>query len=116
MASHINLEDARQHLLDLRARVVGDSNQMRRDANGNDFHAPTHLADAGTDTHDQEFTLERLGSTSETLQEIDDALDRVEEGTYGRCEECDCAIPERRLQIKPWAKLCIECQRKEEEG
>lgn len=115
MSARLDLATFREKLLRLRAQLVDDSDQMRRDASSDTAHAPIHLADAGTDAHDQEFTLERLGSSSETLQEIDDALDRIEGDSYGLCEECDCDIPERRLTIKPWARLCVGCQEKEEE-
>lgn len=116
MTARQDVASYRDRLLALRAQVLGDSNQIRKDAAGDHAHAPIHLADAGTDAHDQEFALERLGSSSETLQEIDDALGRIESGVYGECEECGCDVGERRLTIKPWARLCIECQRKEEEG
>ena len=119
----LDLAKHRDMLLALRAELVGDSEQMRRDAmgpgpdaSGSPSHAPIHLADAASDTHDQEFTLERLGSSSETLQLIDEALDRIEEGTYGQCEECGESIGERRLQIRPYACLCVGCKRKEEEA
>jgi len=48
------------------------------------------------------------------LLQIDDALDRIEDGTYGQCEECGVKIPKARLKVLPFAKFCVECQEKNE--
>lgn len=119
--THIDPEVFRTLLLEARARVVGDSSSLRRDASsingkagGTARSLPTHLADAATDTIDQEFALERLSASSDVLQEIDDALDRIDEGRFGLCEACDEPISERRLRIKPYAALCVQCQQAEE--
>ena len=48
------------------------------------------------------------------LSEIDAALQRIEDGTYGTCTHCDGRIPEERLEALPWATLCIDCQREQE--
>jgi DnaK suppressor protein len=48
------------------------------------------------------------------LLQIDDALDRIEDGTYGQCEECGVKIPRARLKVLPFAKFCVECQEKNE--
>ena len=81
MADTVNFDEFRELLLARRAEIVEDSAQMRQDAlvgtgddgSGELSSAPIHLADRGSDTNDQEFTLERLSSSSETLQGIDDA-------------------------------------------
>jgi RNA polymerase-binding transcription factor DksA len=111
----------RNLLLEARARVVGDSSSLRRDADSGNGRAgaggrglPTHLADAATDTIDQEFALDRLSASSDILQEIDEALDRIDAGRYGQCEGCGGTISERRLRIKPYAALCVACQQAEE--
>ncbi|HEX2292174.1 MAG TPA: TraR/DksA C4-type zinc finger protein [Gaiellaceae bacterium] len=76
--------------------------------------ADQHLADTATETVERE-----IGSTLEEhderlLDAIDDALGRIEDGTYGKCVNCGAPIPEERLEAMPWATLCIECKRKEE--
>ena len=48
------------------------------------------------------------------LLQIDDALDRIEDGAYGQCEECGVKIPKARLKVLPFAKFCVECQEKNE--
>jgi len=119
MTHTLDIDKYRRALLEYRAQLVGDSNHLRRDSSGYDgdiSHAPSHLADEGSDTAEQELLLERLSSSSATLQEVDDALDRIEAGTYGVCQECAQAIGPRRLDIKPYASLCVDCRRREEES
>ncbi len=73
-----------------------------------------HLADTATETYDREldYTLEE--NSEHVLAEIDAALKRIEEGTYGTCTNCDRPIPVERLEALPWATLCIDCQRDRE--
>lgn len=104
----------RDMLLALRAEMVGDANKLRRESSSAQDALPSHMADAASDTYDRDFSLERLSVSTETVQDIDDALDRIEAGAFGVCEECGGTIGEKRLQVKPWAALCIECQRREE--
>jgi DnaK suppressor protein len=75
-----------------------------------------HLADLASDTYDREmdFTLEE--SVETVLGEIDAALKRIDDGTYGICEACGRPIPSERLEARPWATLCIEDQRRRELG
>jgi len=58
----------------------------------------------------QEVDLALMQMKSETLKKIDQAILRLEEGTYGRCEECDVEIPAARLRALPFAALCRDCQ------
>ena len=59
-------------------------------------------------------TLEE--NSTHVLTEIDGALDRIENGTYGVCQRCGNSIGEERLESLPWATLCIDCKRKQERG
>ena len=79
------------------------------------FRMPTDMADVGTDAFEQELTLNLLGSEKDVLEQIEAALKRIEEGTYGRCEECGGAIPKARLEAIPYAALCVKCALREEE-
>ena len=74
-----------------------------------------HLAETATVTLDREidYTLEE--NSGEVLAAIDVALKRIDDGTYGTCASCGNEIPEERLEASPWAKLCIECKRREEQ-
>lgn len=106
----------REHLLALRARLQGDYRALQRDAldSGGDVRAPLHPADAATDTQDHEFSAQLLSGSADMLEDIDDALERLQEGQYGICEECDKPIGAGRLRAKPWARLCIDCKSREE--
>ena len=78
--------------------------------------ADQHMADTATETVDREidYTLEE--SDGRLLTAIDEALARIEAGTYGVCVNCGAQIAPERLEAMPWATLCIECKRKEERG
>jgi RNA polymerase-binding protein DksA len=81
---------------------------------GEDAVYDNHLADTATETYDREldYTLEE--NSEHVLSEIEAALRRIEEGTYGRCTNCGRQIPEERLEARPYATLCIDCQRQRE--
>ncbi len=118
--SGMNLEEFRRLLLERRGELLDDRRGMRQDAQsggdgGGGSHLPLHLADAASDTQDQTFAWDRLSAASATLQEIDDALERLEQGTFGVCEECGGPIGERRLRLVPHAALCVACRQREEE-
>jgi RNA polymerase-binding protein DksA len=75
-----------------------------------------HLAETATATLGREIDY-TLGENSEqVLSEIDAALRRIEDGTYGTCTNCGREIPRERLEAQPWASLCIDCKRRAEGG
>jgi DnaK suppressor protein len=118
------LELFRETLQGLRARLRGDLDQMtdealRRDNNGgtgNLSNVPLHMADLGSDNYDQEFTLGLIENEQTTLELVNEALRRMAEGTFGLCAECSEPISKPRLQAIPYAKHCIQCARKLENG
>jgi RNA polymerase-binding transcription factor DksA len=115
------LDAHRQQLLALRDRLNGDvahlaDEALRKndgDTSGNLSHMPIHMADLGTDNFEQENTLSLLANEETMLTEIAAALDRIDNGTYGLCEECRGAIlPKARLKELPYTRYCVECARK----
>lgn len=86
----------------------------RQDASGDLSNMPIHMADIGSDNFEQEFTLGLIENEEEMLRDINDAIDRIEEGTFGKCEICGKAIHKKRLKAIPHARMCIGCQRDEE--
>jgi DnaK suppressor protein len=70
-----------------------------------------HLADIATYTYDRELDSTLEGAEAEHLSHIDTALGRIEEGTFGTCENCSRPISPERLEAMPWATLCIDCKR-----
>lgn len=75
-----------------------------------------HPGDTATATFDRELGYTLEANEEHLLKEIDGALKRIEEGTYGTCRICGKPIGEERLEAVPWATLCIEDARKEERG
>jgi RNA polymerase-binding protein DksA len=105
-------------LVERRNLILGDVNSLADQAKrGSDdlSHLPIHLADAGTDTFDQDLALGMVENGEDEIREIDDAIERIRAGTYGTCESCSASIPEARLQAIPYARLCLDCKQKEEE-
>ena len=90
--------------------------QSRLDASGDLSSMPIHMADLGTDNYEQEFALGLLDSERRLLKEIDEALTRIERGTYGVCEGTGSQIPKARLEAQPWARYCVEYARMLEKG
>ena len=114
----------REMLLAKRRTLLGDMTGMeaealranRQDGAGDLSTMPVHMADVGTDNYEQEFTLGLLESERQLLREIDEAINRLAEGTYGICMGTGQDISKARLRAKPWAKFCIEYARKLEQG
>src|SRR5689334_5371074 len=76
----------------------------------------THLGDVATATFDREMASTLEDNSTHVLSEIDAALARIENGTFGTCERCGQPIGAERLEALPWATLCIEDKRKQERG
>jgi DnaK suppressor protein len=110
----------RQRLLALRARVLGDVTQMEDDALNKDHSKttsmPTNMAELGTDNFERELTLSLMGSETSALEQINGALERIEDGSFGQCVECGKKIPQPRLEAIPYAALCVECASQREDG
>jgi RNA polymerase-binding protein DksA len=77
---------------------------------------PIHMADLGSDNYEQDLAVGLMDGERRLLQEIDQALDRIQQGTYGICEGTDKPISRARLEAMPWARYCIEYERMIEEG
>jgi DnaK suppressor protein len=73
-----------------------------------------HMADVATDTYDREFSLSLASAEGKMLYELEDALKKIEEGTFGICEDCKSPIAKTRLKAVPSARLCVKCQEKRE--
>lgn len=70
----------------------------------------------GSEGYVRDFQLGLIENEDEILQSVREAIDRVDAGTFGSCEACEALIPERRLQVVPYAKFCVQCQAANEEG
>lgn len=86
-------------------------NKSQREASGDLSGYSYHMADMASDDYEREFSLGRASDEQETLYSIDEAMKRVEDGTYGLCIQCGKAIPKKRLKAVPHTSLCIDCQK-----
>jgi RNA polymerase-binding protein DksA len=118
------LKEFRGMLLEKRRELIGDMTGIEADALGKfrdsdtseALSMPTHPADVGSDNYEQEFTLGLLESERILLSEINEALERIDDGTFGICLGTGEPIGEPRLRARPWSKYCIDYQRKIEQG
>jgi RNA polymerase-binding transcription factor DksA len=115
----------RKQLLAMRARLTGDISHMTDEAlhrngdetGGNLSHMPIHMADLGTDNFEQENTLHLLANEEHLLAEIVAALERIDRGDFGVCEECKGPIqPKARLKELPYTRYCVQCAKKLDES
>jgi RNA polymerase-binding transcription factor DksA len=104
-----NLLQLRDAMVDSMAGVAQDT--LRSRAEGSEASAfGMHQADAGSDAYDRDFALSLLSQEQDALYEIDQALKRIELGTYGVCEMSGKPIPHARLEAIPFARFTVECQ------
>lgn len=112
------IEQFRKILLELRQRYAQRVDELAEEAftpdAGGVSASPSHLGDVGFDFYSQEVSLDLLQNEREALQEIDDALLRIQQGVFGLCEECGQVIAKERLESIPFARYCIQCARKME--
>jgi RNA polymerase-binding protein DksA len=123
MSTAIDTEHFRRRLLEERKRVVDAIENLHAENPGSiadEMDEPTfqdnHLGDIATVTFDREMASTLEDNSTHVLTEIDGALRRMEDGTYGLCERCGEPIGGERLEALPWATLCIEDKRKLERG
>jgi RNA polymerase-binding transcription factor DksA len=99
----------RDSILDSMAGVAKDT--LRSRPEGSEASAfGMHQADAGSDAYDKDFALSLLSQEQDALYEIEEALKRVENGTYGTCEMSGKPIPHPRLEALPFARFTVQCQ------
>ena len=111
----------KEKLQAVRARLRGDVTAMAEVAlrksgiEGSDSNAmPIHMAELGSDNFEQEFTLGLMEVDGDTLGLIDSALDRIGEGEFGKCIQCDGQIAKARLNAIPYTPVCIKCAERQE--
>ena len=98
-------------------RLKGEGlNKSFKDASGDLSGYSFHMADMATDLYDREFSLELAEGERERLFALDEAIKRVDDGIYGKCDSCGGPISKQRLKAMPQAKYCIECQEEEEKS
>ncbi len=110
------LKKQKQRLIELRDAylnsIEGVASETIRNENGDSSAFGMHQADAGSDAYDRDFALSLLGKEQDALYEINEALKRIETGTYGICEGTGVQVPEERLEAMPFARFSVTYQEK----
>jgi DnaK suppressor protein len=117
--TQIDLAAFRQVLEQLRARLRGNVHNLSQEAlkspsggiGGNLSQVPADPADLGIDQLEQAISLTLLANEGQVLEQIAEALERIEQGAFGICEECDSKIPKARLKALPYTPYCVQCAR-----
>jgi len=123
MSAAVDLEHFRQRLVEERKRVADAIENIHAENPGSIADETeeltfqdNHLGDVATATFDREMASTLEDNSTHVLAEIDAALARIENGTFGTCERCGNPIGAERLEALPWATLCIEDKRRQERG
>lgn len=115
----IDLVRRRAELVELRERMLNAAADLVADDDGGEFNSPAgdqHLADHATDLVDRELDQSLGENVENVVAEIDAAIERIDAGSYGTCATCGAVIPEERLDAIPYATLCLDDKRKQENG
>jgi DnaK suppressor protein len=106
-----------ENLVDLRERLRAQMSGLAKESQSEMENYSLHMGDSGTDNFDRDFALSLLSSDQDAVYEIDEAIKRIEKGTYGICELTSKTIPRARLDAIPWARFTVEAQAQlEKEG
>jgi RNA polymerase-binding protein DksA len=121
--TNISVDNFRDALLAERERVQHafevlhqENSTSLEDETGELSTLDDHMGDLATETHDRELDSGLEENAEAVMGEIDAALKRIDEGTYGTCQMCGRPIDPARLEARPWASLCIDDQRRQEQG
>jgi RNA polymerase-binding protein DksA len=117
-----DLKEFEQRLLQERARIMKEMGHLEttvlkvnpRDSAGDLSGYAFHMADAGTDAMEREKAFQLASVEGRAMMEINEALRRLYRGEYGICENCGQHIARARLEVMPYARLCVSCKEKEE--
>ena len=110
------LVDVRDSLAGQVRKLEADLHKSRKDSASDLSGYSYHMADAGTDTFNEQLESDIVSSETDTLREIENALARLDESSFGMCEMCSESIGPKRLTAIPYARLCIKCQSEIEQG
>ncbi|MBN1483569.1 MAG: TraR/DksA C4-type zinc finger protein [Chloroflexia bacterium] len=109
------LEQEHAELLLHIGRMEQITEELRSNRGGGDGGISNHMAEGASSTFDQERNLALLENLQRTWEQVESALKRMDDGTYGLCRACGQPIDRARLQALPYAALCLDCQSRLEE-
>lgn len=108
------LATIKEELLRKKASLTKNITTELDEMRGSEGHHLADMDDLGGDANDEETSFKIIEIETAELNQIDGALERIEDGTYGTCVDCDDAINPDRLEALPFASLCIACKRQRE--
>jgi DnaK suppressor protein len=110
------LEAYRKKLLEKQEELVRLVSKSEQDGRQADEEATQDIADKAANAYTKEFLFHQSHDNRQLLQLVNEALERIKTGTYGFCLACHEEVQVKRLEAVPWARHCIECQEKQDQG
>ena len=111
-----DMEKFRRLLEDKKASLSSDLAKTRSAEEETSEESTQDIADKAVSSYTREFLYSLTDGERSTLLQIDDAIDRIDDGTYGMCVNCGQPMAEKRLTAVPWAPYCVDCQELAEKG
>jgi DnaK suppressor protein len=106
----------RAKLLDRREGLVGQVQEAEAYSRERDSEATQDPADMAANAYTKELLVSMSDNDRQLLNSIDESLERIDAGNYGKCVRCETVLPEKRLEALPWARHCMPCQDMQEKG
>ena len=110
------LELSKKRLLERREQLQEIVSKAEQDGRTADEEPANDIADKATNSYTKEFLFKKSNTARFIMHLIQEALERTETGEFGTCVACGGEVQQKRLEAVPWARHCIECQEKQEQG
>jgi RNA polymerase-binding transcription factor len=110
------LEQYKKRLLERREQLQDIVSKLEQDGREADEEIANDIADKATNSYTKEFLFKKSNDDRFIMQLIQEALERMESGEYGTCLACGGEMQQKRLEAVPWARHCVDCQEKQEQG
>ncbi len=110
------VEYYKKRLVTTQDELLRTVTKSERDGREADEEATQDIADKAANSYTKEFLFHQSDENRRLLQMVNEALERVKGGTYGLCVSCQGEVQVKRLEAVPWARHCIECQEKQDQG
>jgi DnaK suppressor protein len=109
-------ETFKKRLLTKQEELLRQVTKSEKDGREADEEATQDIADKAANSYTKEFLFHQSDENRRVLQLVNEALERMKNGTYGNCVACEEEVQLKRLEAVPWARHCIECQDKQDQG
>jgi len=110
------MEKYRRLLVEKKSRLMSELAKTKNAEEETTEESTQDIADKAVSSYTREFLYSLNDTERNTIQQIDQALARIEDGTYGVCLNCATAMSEKRLTAIPWSRHCVDCQELAEKG